>query len=80
MPYIYLGCRFTGNYVSNSYFNSLGYRIAISLIDTGMMVVIIDRGRLILSRMAAILAETDEVDDIVKVVNPERAKEKLNAA
>ena len=45
-----------------------------------MMVVIIDRARLILSRMAAILAETDEVDDIVKVVNPERAKEKLNAA
>jgi len=80
MPYIYLGCRFTGNYVSNSNFYSLGSRIAISLIDTGMMVVIIDRGRLILSRMAAILAETDEVDDIVKVVNPERAKEKLNAA
>ncbi|MGC9471996.1 MAG: response regulator transcription factor [Bacteroidales bacterium] len=42
-----------------------------------MVVVIIDRTPFTMSRLAAMLAETEEVDVMVKVVNPEDAKEKV---
>jgi len=72
-----LGCRFTGYYPDNGYFYIQEFRITVSLTDTKMVVVIIDRTPFTMSRLAAMLAETEEVDVMVKVVNPEEAREKV---
>lgn len=72
-----MGCRFTGYYPDNGYFYIQEFRITVSLTDTKMVVVIVDRTPFTMSRLAAMLAETEEVDVMVKVVNPEDAKEKI---